>query len=87
MRIQFDRHTLERAEERGTSEEEIRDVINTGFPVPAKYGRMGRAKIFDFRQNRHGTYYEQKRAEVFYAMERDVVITVTVYVFYGKWEG
>jgi hypothetical protein len=48
---------------------------------------MGRAKIFDFRQNRHGTYYEQKRVEVFYAMERDVVITVTVYVFYGKWEG
>jgi hypothetical protein len=87
MRIQFDRHTLERAEERGTSEEEIRDVINTGFPVPAKYGRMGRAKIFDFRQNRHGTYYEQKRVEVFYAMERDAVITVTVYVFYGKWEG
>ena len=87
MRIQFDRHTLERAEERGTSEEEIRDVINTGFPVPAKYGRMGRAKIFDFRQNRHGTYYEQKRVEVFYAMERDVVITVTVYVFHGKWEG
>jgi len=87
MRIQFDRHALERAEERGTSEEEIRDVINTGFPVPAKYGRMGRAKIFDFRQNRHGTYYEQKRVEVFYAMERDVVITVTVYVFYGKWEG
>lgn len=59
MRIQIDPHTLERAEERGTNEEEIQDVINTGFPVPAKYGRMGRAKIYDFRQNRHGTYYEQ----------------------------
>jgi hypothetical protein len=56
MRIQIDPHTLERAEERGTNEEEIQDVINTGFPVPAKYGRMGRAKIYDFRQNRHGTY-------------------------------
>jgi hypothetical protein len=36
MEIQFDPHTLERAEERGSNEEEIRDVINTGFPIPAK---------------------------------------------------
>lgn len=78
---------MERAEERGTNEEEIQDVINTGFPVPAKYGRMGRAKIYDFRQNRHGTYYEQERVEVFFTTEKDAAITVTVYVFYGKWEG
>ena len=87
MRIQIDPHTLERAEERGTNEEEIRDVINTGFPIPAKHGRLGRAKLFDFRQNRHGKYYEQKRVEVFFTMEGDAAITVTVYVFYGKWEG
>jgi len=87
MRIQIDPHTLERAEERGTNEEEIRNVINTGFPIPAKHGRIGRAKLFDFRQNRHGKYYEQKRVEVFFTMEGDAAITVTVYVFYGKWEG
>jgi len=87
MRIQIDPHTLERAEERGTNEEEIRNVINTGFPIPAKHGRLGRAKLFDFRQNRHGKYYEQKRVEVFFTMEGDAAITVTVYVFYGKWEG
>ena len=86
MRLQIDPHTLERAEERGTNEEEIRDVINTGLPVPAKYGRVGRAKVLDFNQNRHGTYYEQKRVEVFYTTEGDVAITVTVYVFYGRWE-
>ena len=87
MGIQIDPHTLERAEERGTSEEEIKDVINTGFPIPAKHGRMGKAKIYDFKQERHGKYYEQKRVEVFYTIERDVTETVTVYVFYGKWEG
>lgn len=43
--------------------------------------------IYDFKQNRHGHYYEQKRVEVFYTMERDVIVTVTAYVFYGKWEG
>ena len=86
MEIQIDPHTLERAEERGGSEEEIKEVINTGIPIPAKYGRMGKARIYDFNQLRHGRYYDQKKVEVFYAVEGDVIVTVTVYVFYGKWE-
>jgi hypothetical protein len=48
---------------------------------------MGRAKVFSFGRHRHGTYYEQKRVEVFFTTEGDAAITVTVYVFYGKWEG
>ena len=77
MEIQIDHHTLERAEERGTNENEIIDVINTGFSIPAKYRRIGRAKIYDFKQ---------RRVEVFYIIEKDTIVTVTVYVFYGKWE-
>ena len=45
MDIFIDPHTLERAEERGTDENEIIDVINTGFSIPAKYGRLGKANI------------------------------------------
>ena len=86
MEIQIDPHTLERAEERGTNEDEIKDVINTGFPIPAKFGRMGKAKVYEFKQKRHGKYYEQKRVEVIYTIERGAIATVTVYVFYGKWE-
>lgn len=86
MEIQIDPHTLERAEERGTTEAEIRDVIHSGFSVPAKYGRIGKAKVYDFKQNRHNKYYEHKRVEVFYLIEGDKSITVTVYVFFGKWE-
>lgn len=86
MEIQIDHHSLERAEDRGTNEDEIKDVINTGFTIPAKHGRMGKAKIYDFNQERHGQYYEQKRVEVIYTVERDIIITVTVYAFYGKWE-
>jgi hypothetical protein len=74
-------------EERGSNEEEIKDVIKTGFSIPAKYGHLGKAKIYDFNQERHSKYYKQKRVEVFYLLGKDVVITVTVYVFYGKWEG
>lgn len=86
MRIQIDPHTLKRAEERGASEEEIRDVIDTGFAIPAEYGRVAKAKVYEFEKKRQGKYYEQKRVEVIYAIERNFVITVTVYVFYGKWQ-
>lgn len=85
MRIRVDLHTLERAEERGTSQEEIEDVINTGTPIPAKYGRKGRAKVYGFNKEYSGKYYEQKRVEVFYTIKDGLIVTVTVYVFYGKW--
>jgi hypothetical protein len=86
MEIQIDPHTLERALERGTNGSEIYDVIHTGGVIPAKYGRVGKAKVYEFKQNRHNKYYEHKRVEVFYLMEEEKIITVTVYVFYGKWE-
>lgn len=87
MEIQIDTHTLERAAERGTNEREIIDVIQTGFNITAKYGRIGKAKVYEFKQNRLNKYYEQKRVEVFYTIKENSIITVTVYVLYGKWEG
>jgi len=86
MDIQIDPHTLERAEERGTNADEIKDVIEGGFAIPARQGRLGKARVFDFKQRRLGRYYEQKRVEVIYAAENDAIVTVTVYVFYGTWE-
>ncbi len=86
LEIRIDPHTLERAEERGASLEEIRDVVATGFPVPAKYGRSCRGKIYDFSDSRLGRYYEQKRVEVIYTVLGNVATTVTVYVFFGTWE-
>jgi hypothetical protein len=44
------------------------------------------AKVYQFKQKRQNKFYEEKRVEVFYIVERDR-ITITVYVFYGKWEG
>ncbi len=66
MEIQIDLHTLERAVERGTNESEIKDVIQTGLTISAKHGRIGKAKVYDFKQNRHNKYYEQKKVEVYY---------------------
>lgn len=86
MQIRIDPHTLERAEERGTHEAEIQDVPRTGSPISGKYGRMGKGKVYAFQEKRHGKYYEQKRLEIFYTVEENTIVTVTVYVFYGEWE-
>jgi hypothetical protein len=84
--IRIDPHTLERAEERGTDERESADVVTNCFSIPAKAGRLGKAKVYSFQQTRHGRRYEQKWVEVIYVLEGDAAITVTVYVFYGQWE-
>ena len=65
---------------------EIEDVLATGFSIPAKYGKMGKAKVYEFGRLRGGKNYQQKRVEVFYAHEGGEVNTITVYVFYGRWE-
>jgi hypothetical protein len=54
--IQIDPHTLQRAEERGTDEQEIIDVIRSGFPIPAKRGRLGKTKVYRLERKRHGRY-------------------------------
>jgi hypothetical protein len=69
MEIQSDPHTQERAEERGSSEEEIIDVLITSFSIPGKRGRLGKAKVIDFKQTRGSKYYQEKRVEVFYVIE------------------
>lgn len=86
MKIRIDPHTLVRSEERGVTEEEIREVLETGDRFGAMHGRLGKTKVFPFQAHRLGRFYEEKRVEVIYAQEGDTVVTVTVYAFYGKWE-
>ncbi len=86
MKIQIEPHTLKRALERGASLEEIQDVLENGFSVPARGNRLARAMIYPFEQERIGKYYEQKRIEVVYVEEKDTIATITVYVFYGEWK-
>ncbi len=85
MKIQISHHSLERAKERGTTKNEIMDVLTSGFDIPAKKHRKGKAKVFEYNQKRLGRFYEQKRIEVIYTIESDKIITITAYVFYGKW--
>lgn len=86
MKIQINPHTLERAIERGASEDEIKDVLITGLDIPVKRNRRGKAKVYKYDQKRLNTFYEQKRVEVIYTIDSDTIVTITVYVFYGYWK-
>ena len=86
MEIRIDPHTIERAAERGASEDEIKDVLNTGYDISVKRRRRGKAKVYNFNQKRLDTFYKQKKIEVIYTIENDKIVTITVYVFYGRWK-
>jgi len=84
--IRIDAHTLERAQERGTDAEHIRDVVQTGIPVIVGKGRLAKFKVYDYHGSWRGHFYEQQLVKVIYVIEENAIITVTVIVHYGRWE-
>jgi len=85
LRIQIDRHTLERAAERGVTLAEIEETVRTGQPIPAKFGRLAKSKVFPLASDWRGRSFVQKRVEVIYTVENEIIVTITVYAFYGRW--
>ncbi len=86
MDVQLDEHTLLRATERGTTREEIVEVVTSGNENEAKNSRKAKYKIYNFENIWNGKFYKHKRVEVVFVIEHETIITVTVYVFYGQWE-
>lgn len=86
MLLQIDPHTLLRAEERGASLDEIEDVLKTGVVEDAKEGRQKKSKVYSYNQERNGKFYDKKKIDVIFVTQGVKLITVTVYVFYGKFE-
>jgi hypothetical protein len=54
LKIRIESHTLQRAQQRGTDIDEIKEVLTVGSPITGKYGRMGKAMVFDFHNERNG---------------------------------
>ncbi len=77
MKIRIEPHTLLRANERGVT-------LESGLDLLGKKGKIGKCMVFDFKKTRNGKFYEEKKLEVFYLIEMETIVTVTVYVFYGK---
>lgn len=86
MNLRIDPHTLDRAAARGATLAEIEATIASGAAEPAHGGRLARARVFPFARERNGRFYPEKRIKVVYVVEGDLIVTVTVLVYYGKWE-
>ncbi|NOH02949.1 MAG: hypothetical protein HND47_13815 [Chloroflexi bacterium] len=84
MIVRFHPHALERIEERGTTEDEVRSTVGSGERFPAKFGRVGFRRNFSFEGMWRGRSYPTKQVEVYAEEEKPqewLVITVITRYF------
>lgn len=82
MPVRIHPHAQERMKERGASEEEVRDTVETGERVPAKFGRVGFRRNFAFGHEWRGKYYHTKQLEVFAVQEGSDWLVISLIVRY-----
>lgn len=83
--IRFSSHARTRMGPRGTSEEEIAEVLAKGLPDVAGAGRQAKSLIYPFGRTWSRRTYEQKKVRVIYIHDGEDTVVVTVYVYYGSW--
>jgi hypothetical protein len=80
--IEIHPHARERSPERGIGEQEIVATVLTGESFPAKFGRMGFRKIFDYNANWRGRWYANKEVEAIAVETSDGWLVLTVIARY-----
>ena len=75
-------HAREPMDERGATEEEVRATVEQGESFPAKFGRMGFRRNFQFDQHRHGRQYHTKQIEAYAVQEGPDWLVITVLTRY-----
>ncbi len=84
--IEFALHTRGQMDERGATEDEVRQVLLHGEQAEARAPRLGRRMVFTDGYVWKEQLYPHKLVRVIYAEEPDKLAIVTVYVYYGRWE-
>lgn len=85
--VLFSAHARERMRERGATEAEVLDAIETGERAPAREGRAEYRKVFPFHGLWQGRRYWEKEVVAVVAEEETRAVVVTVFVFYRGVEG
>ena len=80
--IQFSRHAREQMAERGAHEDEVAEAIRIGEEIPAKEGRLGYRRNFQYERPWGGRTYAMKQVVAIVVEEPDALVVVTVYTFY-----
>ena len=71
-------HARERMQERGATEEEIQATVAQGEQFPAKFGRTGFRRNFQFDQEWRGRHYRTKQVEAYAVQEGADWLVITV---------
>jgi len=85
MDIEISEHTSERAKERGTNNDEIKDVILSGNDCESKGNRKGKEKVYEYNKEWNGKKFPEKLVRVFFVIGEKIITTITVIVQFGKW--
>ena len=80
--IVFTSHAKEKILERGTTTEEVKDVILHGEQIPAKHGRTALRKNFQYNSKWGGNFYHIKQVLAITKKENHHICVITVYTFY-----
>ena len=82
MVIRFHPHALERMEERGATEEEVKAAVEQGEQFPAKFDRVGFRRNFLFESVWREKHYRTKQVEVYAVREGTDWMVVTIITRY-----
>ena len=74
-----------RMRQRGISLQEVQEVLKLGWAAKdAKEGTSGKTKIFVYRQEWEGQWFEEKEVTVYYKYIQQQMVLLTVKARYGK---
>ena len=82
MPVRFHSHARERMEERGATESEVIATVENGEQFPAKFGRTGFRRNFQFESEWRGRVYRTKQVEAYAVQEEDNWLVITVITRY-----
>jgi hypothetical protein len=75
-------HAAERIGQRGATESEVIETVQSGETFPAKYGRTGFRHNFSFNGFWQGKHYSSKQVEAYAVREADDWTVITVITRY-----
>jgi hypothetical protein len=82
MQVRLHPHARDRLPERGAQESEVVLTVEGGERFPAKHGRTGFRRNFQFGGSWRGKTYPTKQVEAFAVWEDDGSLVITVLVKY-----
>ena len=82
MKVNIHPHAAARMGERGATEQEIIETVESGEQFPAKFGRTGFRRNFPFSGLWRNRQFGTKQIEAFAVQESDEWLVITVIVKY-----